>query len=167
MPQLDLTIDSICRPPHAIYRSRSRNDTRMDRFVFPYSGVEDRSEFVRVQLQLDEARDQLSSSAVLAPNWDSYGAESPNAQSREDAGRILRLLQQLVIAPTRLLPSAEGGIGIVFSNAERYADIECLNSGEILLTTYFGMETPLVREIGSTDAELSAAIEKIRVHLAS
>ena len=103
----------------------------------------------------------------MAPNWDSYGAEPPNVQSSESAGRILSLLQQQLMSPTSLVASAEGGVGIIFSDAEKYADIECLNSGEILMAMYIGREPPVVREIGSTDAELNAAIEIIRVDLAS
>ena len=47
--------------------------------------------------------------ALLAPNWDSYGAEPPNARSRALATCILGLLQRQVLSPTRIVASAEGG----------------------------------------------------------
>ena len=159
------------RPTSAAVYQRLPRDEAITRFSRNIGQEIDswrkRSEFLRVDARLAEARERLASMALLAPNWDSYGAEPPNARSRALTTCILGLLQRQVMSPTRIVASAEGGVGIIFSDGERYADIECLNSGEILTAIYSGQDTPLVQEIGSAVAELTAAIERIRVHVAS
>lgn len=157
-PAIDLTPPSMNR-----FYSRERAITEIGckqaRFL-------EHSEYFRVQ-GIDEAWERLTSTALLSSNWDSYGAEPPSPESRKIARRILQLLQKQRVSPTRLVPSAEGGIGIIFWGKSIYADIECLNSGEILTAKYRGKGTPVIQEIGHSDAELIAAIEQIRVYLAS
>src|ERR1700733_7282215 len=51
------------------------------------------------------------------------------------AERILEILRELDAVPDRVVASAEGGIAICFVRAEKYCDIECLNTGEILGVT--------------------------------
>ena len=55
-------------------------------------------------------------------------------------------------------------MAICFVNEQRYADIEFLNSGEILAVTYTGVAEPNVWEIN--DGILDDAIERIHTHVA-
>jgi len=103
--------------------------------------------------------------AKLRPNWDSYGAPVPNGRSVANAIRVLNLLESLNLDPTRILPSAEGGVGICFVRGDRYADIECSNEGEVLGVYYIGSQTPVLIETDATDASISAALERIRNHI--
>jgi len=103
--------------------------------------------------------------AKLRLNWDSYGAPAPNESSVANAIRVLNLLETLNLDPTRILPSAEGGVGICFVRGDRYADIECSNEGEVLGVYYVGEQMPTLLETDATDAAISAALERIRNHI--
>ena len=74
------------------------------------------------------------------------------------------MLESVPLVPTRIVPSAEGGIAVCFVHGDRYADLECLNSGEILAVTYRGVAEPLVWEVAPESATLRTAIEHIRAH---
>jgi len=103
--------------------------------------------------------------ASLRSNWDSYGAPAPTDRSVANATRVLNLLEPLNLDPTRILPSAEGGIGICFIQGNRYADIECSNEGEVLGVYYVGAQMPELLETDASDASVSAALERIRDHI--
>src|SRR5665213_1605638 len=69
------------------------------------------------------------------------GAESPNTWARKCAEWILLDTPQFTI-PDRVAPSIQGGVAMFFYAADKYADIECFNSGEILGTTATGNGEP-------------------------
>lgn len=74
----------------------------------------------------------------LKQDWDSYGANPPSADVIEKIKNALCLLESNNVLPTRLDPSADGGIGIVFRNGEKYGHIEFTNDGTILACFYDG-----------------------------
>ena len=111
---------------------------------------------------LDE---QLQRLATVERNWDSYGADAPNEAALVSARDILKILEFAAFPPTRIVPSAEGGAGICFVEGENYADIECLNTGEILAAMYCGQAEPTVWEVGGGEQSIRSTIEKIRVHI--
>ena len=94
----------------------------------------------------------------LQDDWNGYGSERPNELAKDIAEMIL-LATPSVQIPDRVAPSAQGGIGIFFYKDEKYADIECLNTGEILGTTVTGNGDPDVWPINPT--EIKNALEKI------
>jgi hypothetical protein len=116
--------------------------------------------FVRAEAQLTEF-------SRLTADWDSYGAEPPNATARESAAQLLGILRTSNLPPTRVVPSSEGGVGICFVNGEAYADIESLNSGELLAVMYTGTEEPQVWEISQNEESIKKAVEQILDHLTS
>jgi hypothetical protein len=116
-------------------------------------------------LRGDQNRRRVYALANLRQNWDSYGAPVPNERSIANAIRVLDLLESLNLDPTRILPSAEGGVGICFVREDRYADIECSNDGEVLGVYYVGAQMPALLETDGTDASVSAALERIRNHI--
>jgi len=95
----------------------------------------------------------------IPANWNGYGSEAPNLVARKQAVEIL-LAATSIIVPNRVSPSAQGGVGICFYNREKYADIECLNSGEVLATTSTGKGVPEVWQIFNP-AEVKGALERI------
>ena len=58
------------------------------------------------------------------------------------------------------IPSAEGGVGITFVAGDKYADIEFLNSEEILAVTSEGQERPTVWELPNT-ADIKQSLQRI------
>jgi hypothetical protein len=75
---------------------------------------------------------------------------------------VMQQLQGDSLAPTRVVASAEGGIGICFVDGNRYADIECLNSGAILGVTSNKRARPIVWEIEQSARGVARASERIR-----
>lgn len=55
----------------------------------------------------------------------------PSEDSLSEARALLGRLRASNFVPSRVMPSAEGGIGICFEDGERYADFECTNDGRI------------------------------------
>jgi hypothetical protein len=121
--------------------------------------------FRSAKLRSDQNRRSVHDLTKLRPNWDSYGAPAPNGTSTENAIRVLNLLESLNLDPTRILPSAEGGVGICFVREDRYADIECSNEGEVIGVYYVGAQMPTLLETDATDASISTALERIRDHI--
>lgn len=111
------------------------------------------SNFFRAKLGMIESEARLKQLSKLREDWDSYGAEAPTDVSVNNASRVLKTLSEFSAVPDGILPSAEGGIAICFVRDDSYADIECLNSGEILAVKYRGNEPPRVWEVGESVAD--------------
>jgi hypothetical protein len=97
---------------------------------------------------------KIEAMLLLNSDWNSQGAVRPNERAVELAKRMLRSLDWFNLAPDRIDPSLEEGICLAFRKADRYADIECFNEGEILaiVSSKEGSETWDVCETGLTDS---------------
>lgn len=111
---------------------------------------------------LVQAYKKLSRFASLTDDWDSYGAEAPNSISVDTARNVIGVLADEDFEPTSVDPSAEGGICISFQCTNRYGDVECFNSGEILAVTSVGGDETEVWDLRSLDPDLRNALSKIR-----
>jgi hypothetical protein len=79
----------------------------------------------------------LSALLTTETNWNSYGAAPPTAAAIDYARSVLAILGTRLLAPSRILPSADGGVSLIFSSERpTRAVIECLNDGEHLLVLY-------------------------------
>lgn len=63
----------------------------------------------------------------------SYEQQVPNETAIKAALQILTYIRLESMVPSRIVASAEGGIAIVFVKGSKYADIECLNDGNIVI----------------------------------
>ncbi len=127
----------------------------------PSAALDQHSEYWRVLEQFAESREQLKKVRSLHANWDSYGAEPPSARAIELTEAVLNGLRDRFVAPSRIVASVEGGVGVCFSRGNRYADLECFNNGEIVGVVYAGLGHPRVIEATAEPAALTAAIEDI------
>lgn len=93
----------------------------------------------------------------LGDDWNGHGSEPPSAAAIEMAQRIL--LSSTNRVPNRVAPSAQGGVGICFYRGDKYGDIECLNTGEILAATTDGRNRPQVWEVAPNN--IQEALERI------
>jgi hypothetical protein len=105
---------------------------------------------------------KLAQFTSLRDDWDSYGAEAPNPWSVDSTRSVLRILSEADFEPTSIDASAEGGVCLSFQHGDRYGDVECLNSGEILAVTSAGGDATEVWEIKDIDRELPTTLNKIR-----
>ena len=110
-------------------------------------------------------RARLHETALLPADWDTYGAEPPNALARELTGRVLTLLEESALCPSQLRANVEGGITISFASGARRALMEMYNTGEIVAAVYSAGNKPAVWEPGPD--ELRSTIWRLRVHLAN
>jgi len=105
--------------------------------------------------------DQLTSDKTL---W-VEDADPPAPATVEIARAILRQLETEALEPTKIIASVEGGVGICFVDGERYADIECFNSGEILGVVSNRHDRPTIWKIDPTAVGFAEATTRIRSFL--
>jgi hypothetical protein len=94
-------------------------------------------------------------------------AEPASSSALECAREVLRQLEMGSLHPIKISNAAEGGVAICFANREKYADIECLNSGEILGVISNRRDHPIVWEVEPRSGGIAGAIARIREFLAS
>jgi len=107
-----------------------------------------------------QAQESLERFRRLGPDWDSYGAEPPNAIAIYWAGRVLDVVRQAGFCPERVTPSAEGGVAVTFCKGQMYADLECFNDGQILAVFSDRQHEPIVWEVNLD--RLESSLERIR-----
>ena len=90
------------------------------------------------------------------------GAEPPSERAVTWAQLVVQHLQSEEFWPTRLVASAEGGVGVCFVAGNKYADIECLNSGAILGVTSNKSDRPTVWQIEPDSRGIARAVSRIR-----
>jgi hypothetical protein len=100
----------------------------------------------------------VSEMGSLKRDWNGYDSEPPSQVARSSARGILLTATTLII-PNRVVASAQGGVGICFYKGDKYADIECLNTGEILAATSDGKGEPIVWEVAPN--RVKEALERI------
>jgi hypothetical protein len=123
------------------------------RQAFPQCGEE--AWLIRYLRKLTEFR-------RLSQNWNSHDAEPPNGDAINHARRILSILVQMNFPPSHVTPSAENGVGISFVRGNKYADIECFNTGETLAVTSTGQGNPTVWEVENNSEAIRSALRRIR-----
>lgn len=90
------------------------------------SSVDETVEWVRM------ANDKIDS---LCGHNSMLESEPPNEVSLHNARLAIGILASMNMQPTNIIASAEGGLGIFFVAGTKYADIEFLNTGEIIAMT--------------------------------
>jgi hypothetical protein len=101
----------------------------------------------------------------LKPGWDSYDAQPPNATAFALAEIVFSVLIEVNFPPTNILASVEGGIGFVFHEKDKYADIECFNSGNIASVSYSNVIKPQAWVVDPGSEGIKESITKIRSFL--
>lgn len=92
-------------------------------------------------------------------------AESPSETSINWAAEILAVLEQERLTPAKVMRSVEGGVAICFMSDDKYSDIECLNTGEILGVVSNRHDRPTVWELGHSVDSIAQAAIRIRKFL--
>jgi hypothetical protein len=142
----ELTDNDLYTKSNAKLRERSRN-----------------SEFLRIVDQQRQQELQIQSLQELRFNWNSYNAEPPNATAFARTHQVLATARKQRIEVTRIVPSAEGGIGVCFVAGNRYAHIEASNDGELTFVMFSGNDPAQMGEIQDEQA-LVEALNRIRQH---
>jgi hypothetical protein len=93
------------------------------------------------------------------------GAEKPSDYAIAWASAMLEQFLADELPPTRVVASAEGGVAICFVNGNKYADVEFLNTGEILGVVSNRRDRPVAWEVGANSAGMAGASARIREFL--
>lgn len=115
--------------------------------------------------QLSKNIKVLDEIANLNDDWNGYGSLKPNPTAIEYARTIVELADALQIFPTQISPSAESGVAISFSKEDRYADLECLNSGKILAVKTGDDHVTKVWEVGCDSKSIEHALQIINIFM--
>jgi len=104
---------------------------------------------------------QLSS---LHVNWDTFRTERPSQQAITAAAAIAESFISFGLVPDAIVPSAEGGVAVCFLRNQKYVDIECLNSGEVLGVRYSSHDDPRAWDVKS-DIAADATVQTVSQYL--
>jgi len=94
-------------------------------------------------------------------NLNNGEVEAPSEIAIAWGNLVLRAFEKEGLVPSRVVASAEGGIGVCFVVENSYADIECLNTGEILGVITNRNDRPLVWDVGQDRNSIERACSKI------
>lgn len=109
-------------------------------------------------VRLNRRITELSS---LEKDWNGFESVPPNQRAVRMAREVLSLLHNMGTEPDRLVASADDGIAFSFRRSDRYANIECLNSGEIYTLWYDDATEPVTHQIATDEICIREAISLI------
>ena len=125
------------------------------------------SEYIRRKIAEIELEGKLKSFARLEPNWDSYGGELPSEEAISRASTIGKTFIGFGLIPDAVTASPDGGVAICFMRNQKYADVECLNSGDILAVRYSSDDDPTAWEIESNAVATDATAKSFSEYLSA
>jgi len=82
----------------------------------------------------------------LPVGWDSYDSKPPSRLSIDKTQYLILLSSSKELYVDNVVPSVEGGIGIIFREKNLYADIEIYNNGEACYVCSRGKRDWVVNE---------------------
>ena len=108
----------------------------------------------------------LASCKTLKEGWNGYTAPVPADRALESAGHFLAAMRVSRVVPTRVGPSAMGGIAVTRKVGDRKVLIELYNDGRVfaLFSDRRSDELP-VEELTDAPASFPAFIAKMREYL--
>ncbi len=99
----------------------------------------------------------ILSLSQLPDGWDSYDAPPPSDAAIASALKLLGGLTSLGLLPDRSVPTADGGVGLLFDSGQKHAYIEVSNESEFSVGVYSKSSALDVSELSpSCDAALEA-----------
>jgi len=135
-------------------RQLPRDDIRPTLAKFPNS--------LSNELDLLSALKRIHEFKSLPIDWNGLGSEPPTYSASAQAAMVLFALASESLRPERVAPSADGGVGITLRRSGKFASIESLNSGEIVVLTSDGTGNPRAWEIDASDAGFRATAQTLR-----
>jgi hypothetical protein len=116
---------------------------------------------------MDKLFEDIIDFQTLPIDWNGHGSEAPNEIAVTLARNVLAELNSVGLAPERIAPSAEGGVAVCFRRGNRFASIECLNSGDTIGLISDGAGNPRAWDVGSDSRSITDAVKLIREHIHS
>lgn len=141
----DKSIDTI----HSfIFNWISHSKKQVVSFDENFSGLKKHHRINKIQSQLNILRD-CAKLGELKDNWDSYASEAPNEMALRSARDLLLYIFSCddFPYPSRIRPSVEGGVSIIYRFDKKYIGIECTNEGNIVFGLMKDHNEPVIYEV--------------------
>src|SRR5688500_17530004 len=105
------------------------------------------------------AAETLEKLADLPEGWNGYSATAPSHSAIRGADWFMSVCKDEGLFPTRIAPSAVGGVGTMFRAGPRKGYVEFYNDGSVaLLLADDGTEQLQTRAVASNDQDFRATI---------
>ena len=101
----------------------------------------------------------------LPPDWNDEGAAPPNAAALHAAAKVLECLSTAEMPKPDISASVEEGVCISFWRGDRYAHIECFNTGEIVAAVMDEQRRHKTWTVRRESGEVVSAASHIKQHL--
>ena len=105
--------------------------------------------------------EKLHGMKSLAPGWNGYSAPPPSETAISTARSFLSSLEREHFEPTRVAPSAVGGVGITHEKKKRRAYVEFFNGGEVCVLFSDNESRPVSKRVKAGYADFRALIGDI------
>jgi hypothetical protein len=172
----DASVNVLYPQPHSVQLERTAEPIAslyQDRFTVSSNSV---AEVSYIQLPADASTASVSSISLddyslhfarllevhRNPDTWPHGADGPAQIASRWASHFLHVFRSYGLEPTRVSASVEGGVAISFVKNGKYADVECLNSGEILAVTYEKNGAPDVWQVSLDSDNMALSASRIR-----
>ncbi|MCF8079572.1 MAG: hypothetical protein K9K88_09855 [Desulfobacterales bacterium] len=100
--------------------------------------------------------------AYLEKGWDSYDAIAPNLTATNNCKYLVDFFIQNDFIPNEVVPSVEGGLGILFISGQKYGYLECDNDGELIATVSDRAGDVHVWETNLSKGQLKITMDRFR-----
>jgi hypothetical protein len=115
---------------------------------------------------LESTTEALGRLSELTDGWNGYGAPAPAPVAIRSAEAFVSICQGEGFVPTRIAPSAVGGVGITYRVGARKGYLEFYNDGSTALLLADDLSQQLKsRSVVPTNGECRTAIEEIRAYV--
>jgi hypothetical protein len=101
----------------------------------------------------------------LKAGWNGYSAQPPSHSAIVTAKSFLYALLDERSEPSRVAPSAEGGVGVTHKGKRRRVYVEFFNDGQVLALFSDGKSHPKSERINPGTDQFRALTKKIREYL--
>lgn len=101
----------------------------------------------------------------LPVGWSPHDSDPPNKVAINTSRTVVNALVDINIIPAKVVPSAEGGVGIVIERGDRYANVECFNDGDVTAGFTDFASSPTVEFVEMTKSGLQTLGSHIREFL--
>jgi hypothetical protein len=115
---------------------------------------------------LSEKKRQLTAMANLAPNWDSYGAQTPTTASLREAHVLLLWLALADLPPPDVFPTSDGGVQIEWHIYGVNAEVAIAPGGTAASVYFHDLRTAdeWERPLSPTGQELRTIRTRLLLH---
>jgi Arc/MetJ-type ribon-helix-helix transcriptional regulator len=103
--------------------------------------------------------------ATFEQNWDGLGSEPPDKIALARANQLAAQSTAIGMKPARVMACANGGVTLLFDNADRQVVIDCFNSGEIVIATTSSVDPTTADEVCADEESIREALQNARQFL--